>query len=86
VGDFIEDIGLYTMASRQSPGLLTFPLGGAKFSKGSKLRRALNVVFLTYSRYGQMEVAQDVGLYRKPFSLGPKSSARGRSIARSEKM
>jgi hypothetical protein len=40
---------------------------------------------MTSSRYGQLEVAQDVGLYRKPFSLGRKSSARGRSIARSKK-
>jgi hypothetical protein len=40
---------------------------------------------MTYSRYGQLEVAWDVDLYRKPFQLGRKSSARGRSIARSEK-
>jgi hypothetical protein len=42
--------------------------------------------FITSSRYGQLEVARAVGLYRKPFSLGRKSSARGRSIARSKKI
>jgi hypothetical protein len=45
----------------------------------------VNILFKTFVRYGQFEVAQGVGLYRKPSSLGRKSSARGRSIARSEK-
>jgi hypothetical protein len=40
---------------------------------------------MTSSRYGHLEVAQDVDLYRKPFLLSLKSAARGRSIARSEK-
>jgi hypothetical protein len=76
-------IDLYAMASCESPRLA---VGGAKFSDSFKLRQTLNLGVITSSRYGELEVARDVGLYRKRFSLGRKTSARGRSIARSKKI
>jgi hypothetical protein len=73
------------MASRQSPRGLTFTARGRQIFKGFKISAGPQHFVYNFLSVWTIGGREDVGLYRKPFSLGRKSSARGRSIARSQK-